>query len=105
MISLGNVQRALRLDVVSAVRTSEFLRYGVGRILFTGIKDVFKRTAVLGRASVSKQFDGHGWNRQKEGNQDGCEAGHRLGGYAMRSIASECIDSLSTFKQQVDLIT
>jgi hypothetical protein len=43
--------------LVSAVRTSEFLRYGVGRILFTSLKDVLKRAAVLGRASVSKQLN------------------------------------------------
>src|ERR1700722_17291664 len=30
--------------------------YGVGRILFTGLKDVFERAAVLGRASIPKQF-------------------------------------------------
>jgi hypothetical protein len=30
------------------------LRYGVGRILFTGFKGVFQRAPVLGRASVSE---------------------------------------------------
>jgi hypothetical protein len=30
---------------------------GIGRILFTGLKDVLKRAAVLGRASVSKQLN------------------------------------------------
>jgi hypothetical protein len=31
----------------------------LGRILFTSLKDVFKRAAVLGRATVSEQFNGH----------------------------------------------
>jgi hypothetical protein len=30
-------------------------RYGVRRILFTSLENVFQRTAILGRASVSKQ--------------------------------------------------
>jgi hypothetical protein len=34
---------------------SRFLfRYGVGRILFTGLENVFKCTAILGRASVNE---------------------------------------------------
>jgi hypothetical protein len=53
-------------------------RNGVRRILFATLKDVFQRTAVLGRASVAEQLDGHGWNRQQEGDQDRSEAGHRL---------------------------
>ena len=39
---------------------------GVGGILLSGFEKVFQRTAVLGRAPVSKQFDRHGWNRQQE---------------------------------------
>src|ERR1700675_2887662 len=38
----------------------------VGGILLPGFKDVLKCAAVLGRATVPKQFDGHGWNRQHE---------------------------------------
>jgi hypothetical protein len=70
------------LDVIECLHEirsdlSRFLfGYGVGRILFTRLKDVLKRTTILGRASVSKQLDGHGWNRQQEGNQDRCEVKH-----------------------------
>jgi hypothetical protein len=53
-----------------------FFRHGVGRILFTGLKNVFQRAAVFGRASVSKQFEGHGWNQQPEGDQDCSEVTH-----------------------------
>jgi hypothetical protein len=31
---------------------------------------------LLGRASVTKQLDGHGWNGQREGDRDRCEARH-----------------------------
>jgi hypothetical protein len=31
--------------------------YGIGRILFTGLKDVFQSAAIFRCASVSKQFD------------------------------------------------
>jgi hypothetical protein len=47
-----------------------FFRHGVGRILFTSLKDVFQRTAVLGRASITKQLDGNGWNGQQKSDQD-----------------------------------
>jgi hypothetical protein len=50
--------------------------YGVGEFCSTTFKNVFKRAAVLGRASVSKQLDGHGRNRQQEGGQDCGEAKH-----------------------------
>jgi hypothetical protein len=33
--------------------------YGIGRILFIGLKDVFQRTAVLRRSSISKQLYRH----------------------------------------------
>jgi hypothetical protein len=57
---------------------SSFLfRYGVGRILFTTLKDVFQCAAISGRASTPKQFDGQGWNRQQEGDQDCREGAHR----------------------------
>jgi hypothetical protein len=38
-----------------------FFRHGVGRILFTGFKDVFKCPTVLGRASVLKQLNRERW--------------------------------------------
>jgi hypothetical protein len=41
-------------------------RNGVGRILITGVKDVFQRAAVLCRASVAKQLKGHGWSRHQD---------------------------------------
>ena len=57
---------------------SRFLfAYGLRDILLIGLENVFQRPTILGRASVSKQFDGHGWNRQKEGDQDCCEKRHR----------------------------
>ena len=31
---------------------------------------------ILRRASIPKQLDGHGWNRQQEGDQDCSEIGH-----------------------------
>jgi hypothetical protein len=49
---------------------------GVGRILFTALKDVFQRAAILGRASVSEQFNGERWGRQQEGDQDCGEVAH-----------------------------
>src|ERR1700730_7792481 len=52
--------------------------YGIGGILFTGVKDVLHCAAVLGSASVSKQLDGHGWNCQQEGDQDCSEVAHGL---------------------------
>jgi hypothetical protein len=39
-------------------------------------KDVFPRAAVLGRATVSKQFGGYGWNHQQEHRQRCGEAKH-----------------------------
>jgi hypothetical protein len=39
-------------------------RYGVWRILFTSLKNVFQSASVVRRASVSKQFNRHGWYRQ-----------------------------------------
>jgi hypothetical protein len=33
-------------------------RYGVGRILFTSLKDVFQRAAVLGCTSITKHLAG-----------------------------------------------
>jgi hypothetical protein len=39
--------------------------YGIGGILFTTVKDVLQRAAVLGRASVAKQLDGERWSRKQ----------------------------------------
>jgi hypothetical protein len=33
------------------------LGYGIGRILFTGLKNIFQRAAIFGRASVTKSTD------------------------------------------------
>ena len=33
-------------------------------------------TAVLGRASIPKQLDGHGWNRHQEADQASSEVTH-----------------------------
>jgi hypothetical protein len=41
--------------------------YGVGRVLITGLKDVFKCAAIFGRGPVSKEFDGERWGRQQGG--------------------------------------
>jgi hypothetical protein len=43
--------------------------------LCAAVKDIFQCTAVLGRASVTKQLDGRGWNRQQERGRDCGEAG------------------------------
>jgi hypothetical protein len=43
---------------------------------FIAVENVFKRTDLLGSASVPKKRDGHGWYCQQEGDQDGCEKGH-----------------------------
>jgi hypothetical protein len=48
----------------------------IGRILFTGLKDVFQRATVLGRALVTKQLDGYGQNQQQEGDHDCSDVGH-----------------------------
>jgi hypothetical protein len=42
---------------------------------FIAVENVFKRTGILGSASMPKQRDGHGWYCQQEGDQDGCEKG------------------------------
>jgi hypothetical protein len=41
--------------------------YGIGRILFTGLKDVFQSAAIFRCASVSKQFD----RQRRKGQQEG----------------------------------
>src|ERR1700730_13155966 len=46
------------------------------RMLFTSLKNVFKRVAIVGSASVTKQFNRHGWSREQEGDQDCSEAKH-----------------------------
>ena len=64
-------------------------RYGVWRILFTSLKDVFQRTAIFGRASVSKQLNSHGWNRQQESDQDTSEATRKafnLDGFSRQNV-------------------
>jgi hypothetical protein len=50
--------------------------YGVGRILFTGPKDVFQRTTVLAPTLVAEKLAGHCWNRQQKGDQDCSEIMH-----------------------------
>jgi hypothetical protein len=40
--------------------------YGVRRILFASLKDVLKRAAVLGSASISEQHNRQRRNRQQE---------------------------------------
>jgi hypothetical protein len=42
------------------------LPYGVGRILFTGLENVFERTAVLSRASIAEQLGGYRWRSQQD---------------------------------------
>jgi hypothetical protein len=41
--------------------------YGIRRILFTGLKDVFQSAAIFRCASVSKQFD----RQRRKGQQEG----------------------------------
>jgi hypothetical protein len=49
---------------------------------FIAVENVFKRTGILGSASMPKQRDGHGWYCQQEGNQDGIRLGFSLFGVA-----------------------
>jgi hypothetical protein len=42
------------------------LSYGIGRIVFTSLENVFERTAVFGRASVAEELKGECWGRQHE---------------------------------------
>jgi hypothetical protein len=64
--------------------------YGVGRILLSTFKDVFQRSAVLGRATISKQFDGNGRKGQQEGDQDcSWEAGHGGRGVELTPVMGE----------------
>jgi hypothetical protein len=82
---------------------SRFLfSYGVGRILFTGLKDVFQRATIPGCASIPKQLYRHGWNRQQEGNQDCGDGTHALNLAYDMSIKSSLFD---TFRRSVDAIT
>jgi hypothetical protein len=44
---------ALKPNCEDSNLSRRLFRYGVGRILFTGFKDVFKSPTVLGRASIT----------------------------------------------------
>jgi hypothetical protein len=69
--------------------------YSVWRILFTGLKDVFNRSAILGWTSIAKQLNRKCWDGQQEGDEEcgkvaPCDWGARYKGaiFASGSYAS-----------------
>jgi hypothetical protein len=64
--------------ISAAISTAFSFVTALGESCSPAPKDVFRRAAVLGRASISKQLDGHCWTGQKKGDQECSEVGHRL---------------------------